>query len=105
MVIWLTDNSNNNIDDDNVYQKLMVMGDDVDDDLSAQGTSCECPESQLSHELPSKDLPSLNTRMVKTMMIMIAMMTVMMVMVMVIALQRSPLPEHQDGKNYDLCPH
>ena len=37
----------------------MIMDQYDDQDLSAQGTSCECPESQLSHELPSKDLPSL----------------------------------------------
>ena len=37
----------------------MIIDQYDDQDLSAQGTSCECPESQLSHELPSKDLPSL----------------------------------------------
>ena len=64
MVIWMTDNSDNDINGDDVGDH--DDNDDVYDDLSAQGTSCECPESQLSHELPSKDLPSLNIRMVKT---------------------------------------
>ena len=57
MVIWMTDNSDNDINGDDVGDH--DDNDDVYDDLSAQGTSCECPESQLSHELPSKDLPSL----------------------------------------------
>ena len=39
---------------------VMIMGQYDDQNLSAQGTSCEWPESQLSHELPSKDLPSLS---------------------------------------------
>ena len=38
---------------------VMIMDQYDDQNLSAQGTSCEWPESQLSHELPSKDLPSL----------------------------------------------
>ena len=37
----------------------MIIDQYDDQDLSAQGTSCEWSESQLSHELPSKDLPSL----------------------------------------------
>ena len=57
MVIWMTDNSDNDINGDDVGDH--DDNDDVYDDLSAQGTSCECPESQLSHELLSKDLPSL----------------------------------------------
>ena len=64
MVIWMNDNSDNDIDGDDVA--VHDDNDDVHDDLSAQGTSCECPESQLSHELLSKDLPSLIIRMVKT---------------------------------------
>ena len=38
---------------------VMIMDEYDDQNLSAQGTSCEWSESQLSHELPSNDLPSL----------------------------------------------
>ena len=78
MVIWMNDNSDNDIDGDDVAghdadnDDVYDDNNDVYDDLSAQGTSCECPESQLSHELLSKDLPSLT---------------------------------HQDGENHDLCPY
>ena len=37
----------------------MIVDQHDDQNLSAQGTSCEWSESQLSHELPSNDLPSL----------------------------------------------
>ena len=43
----------------------MIIDQYDDQDLSAQGTSCEWSESQLSHELPSNDLPSLEQIKVK----------------------------------------
>ena len=45
--------------DDDDIENDDDLDDDYDGDLSAQGTSCEWPDSQLIHELPSIDLPSL----------------------------------------------
>ena len=57
------EDKNNDYDDNGGDDDDIENEDDLDDnydgDLSAQGTSCEWPDSQLIHELPSIDLPSL----------------------------------------------